>query len=119
MRDLLRKDEGHLEKCRKMMGKYCHPVQIGSGLVFGTIGIGITAVGVLYADGMNFVIHNLPAYIAQGNHTNAIDYIRDSYKGSMAQAIEAGWKQLPFSYCAGHYVGGKLREKLTAPFRRR
>ena len=105
------------------MHKYCHPMQIGTGLVFSTIGMGITAAGIMYADGISFLVHNMPQipsyFFEGGNLTGSVDYMREAYKGSMSEAISIGWRQVPFSYCIGHYIGGKLREKITAPFRRR
>jgi len=109
------------DKCRKFMGKYCHPAQIGTGIVFGSIGVGLTAAGFLYADGMNFLFQNvpqMPQQIANGTDLSySIDYVRDSYKESMGNALQAGWKQLPFSYCLGHYAGGKVRDKVSSFFR--
>ena len=117
-----RDDDDAIDKCRNFMHKYCHPVQIGTGLIFSTIGVGVTAAGILYADGLSFLIHSIPQipeHIINGNLTSSVDYLRESYRSSMSEAIGIGWRQVPFSYCIGHYVGGKLREKLTAPFRRR
>ena len=127
MRDIFplrrRDDEGAVDKCRKFMHRYCHPDQIGTGLVFSTIGVGVAAAGILYADGLNFLVHSvpqIPSYVMNGTDIQgSVDYMRESYKDSMAEAINVGWKQVPFSYCIGHYVGGKLLEKVTAPFRRR
>lgn len=113
-------DEDSVGKCKKFLNRYCHPAQVGTGIIFSTIGIGLAAAGVLYADGINFVVHSLPVYVADGNYTTGpIDYVRDSYKGSISEAMAAGWKQVPFSYCIGHYIGGKLKDKVTEPFRRR
>lgn len=126
MRDLFpirRDDDSSLDKCRKFLHKYCHPMQVGTGLVFSTIGVGVTAAGILYADGLSFLVHNIsqiPEYFTNGTElASSVDYMRESYKNSMSEAINIGWKQVPFSYCIGHYIGGKLREKITAPFRRR
>lgn len=116
-------DDGYAGKCRRFLNRYCHPIQVGTGVLFGTIGIGLTAAGVMYADGMNFAfqtIANSPQYASQPADMNAtMDYVRESYKGSMSNAIEAGWKQLPFSYCVGHYVGGRVRKKISSVFGRR
>lgn len=115
-----RDDEDPIDKCKKFLHKYCHPVQIGTGVLFSTVGIGLTAAGVLYADGINFAIHNLPAYIASGNQTsNVIDYVTQSYKGSLSQAIEIGWKQVPLSFCIGYYIGRKMVQKVSSAFGRR
>jgi len=118
-----RDDDGTIDRCRRFMHRYCHPVQIGTGLVFSTVGIGIVAAGVLYADGLNFLAHSvpqIPAYVSNGTDIQgSVDYMRESYRGSVAEAIDAGWKQVPFSYCIGHFVGGKVLEKVSAPFRRR
>ncbi len=114
-------EENAIEKCKNFLHKYCHPIQIGTGLLFSTVGIAVTAAGVMYADGLNFVVQTIPQFpsyianVASGvNATNPVDYMRDSYKGSMSEALETGWKLVPFSYCIGHYVGGKSREKIAA-----
>ncbi|MBI4894191.1 MAG: hypothetical protein HY833_00440 [Candidatus Aenigmarchaeota archaeon] len=111
------------DRCRKFIGKYCHPAQIGTGILFGSVGIGLTAAGFLYSDGMNFLFQSapqIPQQIANGTDlASSIDYVRDSYKESMGNAIQAGWKQLPFSYCVGHYAGGKVRDKFQSIFGRK
>lgn len=113
---------GPFDRCKGFFKKYCHPFQIGTGLLFSTIGLGVTAVGLMYADGINFAIQNvsdLPAYFEGGGDiAGSIDYVRESYRGSMSEALETGWKQVPFSYSIGHYVGGKLKDKIMEPFRR-
>ncbi len=118
-----RPDDNYVGKCKKFLNKYCHPMQVGTGMLFGTIGLGLTAAGVMYADGMNFAFHtvaNTPQYLSSQVDVNAtMDYVRESYKGSMSNAIEAGWKQLPFSYCVGHYTGGRIRKKISDIFGRR
>ena len=116
-------NETSADKCRKFIGKYCHPVQVGAGILFGSVGIGLTAAGFLYSDGMNFLFQTtqqIPQQIANGTDlASSMDYVRDSYKESMGNALEAGWKQLPFSYCVGHYAGGKVRDKISSIFGRK
>lgn len=118
-----RDDDGIVNKCRIFASKHCHPLQIGTGVLFGTIGIGLTAAGVLYADGVNFAfqtVAKLPEYASAQVDLNATaDYVRDSYKESMSSAVQAGWKQMPFSYCIGHYVGGRIRGGAAKVFGRR
>jgi hypothetical protein len=114
--------EGNTEKCKKFLNKYCHPLQIGTGIVFSIVGIGVVSAGVMYADGINFLFQNslqLPNQISEGIDVNAsANYVRESYRGSIENAINAGWKQVPFSYCIGHYVGGKFRQKISQLFGR-
>lgn len=115
-------NETSADRCRRLLGKYCHPAQVGTGIFFGSVGIGLTAAGFLYSDGMNFLFHSapqIPQQIANGTDlAYSIDYVRESYKESMGNALEAGWKQLPFSYCVGHYLGGKVRDKVSSIFGR-
>lgn len=117
-----KEEDGRIEKCSKFLHRHCHPMQIGTGLLFSAVGIGVTAVGIMYADGLNFLaqsIPQIPNYIAGGADAgNPIDYIRDSYRGSMSEALDIGWKQAPFSYSIGHYLGGKARDKLSQIFGR-
>lgn len=117
-----KEEDGRIEKCNKFLHRHCHPMQIGTGLLFSAVGIGVTAVGIMYADGLNFLaqsIPQIPNYIAGGaNAGNPIDYIRESYRGSMSEALDIGWKQAPFSYSIGHYLGGKVRDKLSKIFGR-
>lgn len=109
------KDErGGVERAVGIVKRYFHPVHIATGALFSAAGVGIAAAGVLYSDGINFLLHGMPAYVAGSNHTmNVLDYLRESYKGSFSDAIAIGWKQAPLSYCAGHYVGMKVREKVS------
>jgi hypothetical protein len=113
-------EKTNLEKCKQFISKYFHPMQIGTGVLFGSIGVGMTAAGVMYADGINFLFHGaqqIPQQIANGTDLSySIDYLRESYKGSVSNAFEAGWKQFPFTYCIGHFIGGKMREKISSVF---
>ena len=65
---LVRRDEdGAVDKCRRFLQKYCHPVQIGTGLIFVGLGyvvmvmaamrlnIGIPKVGMLYITSCYFL----------------------------------------------------------------
>ena len=123
MRELFpirRPDDNYVGKCKKFLCRYCHPMQIGTGMLFGTIGIGLTAAGVMYADGVHFALQTVagvPQYISHpGDMNSTMNYVSDSYRGSMSNAMQAGWKQLPFSYCVGHYVGGKMRSGISKIF---
>lgn len=116
-------EETRVEKCRRLISKYFHPAQICTGVFFGSIGVGMTAAGVMYADGMNFLFQGaqqIPQQIANGTDLSySLDYVRESYKSSMGGAFDAGWKQFPFTYCIGHCVGGKIRDKVSSVFGRK
>jgi hypothetical protein len=123
MRKFFREDNpDRVENCRKFLNKYCHPLQIGTGIVFSIVGIGVTSAGVMYADGLNFLFQNttnLPSQLSSEIDINSTaNYIRESYRGSIESAINAGWKQVPFSYCIGHYCGGKFRDSIMKIFHR-
>lgn len=112
-----RRDYGvSVEGCRNFLHKHCHPLQIGTGLLFSTIGIGVTAVGIMYSDGLSFAAQNIPQiphFLANGNLTDSVGYLRDSYKQALGNAMEIGWKEVPFTYSIGHYFGGKIRDKVA------
>lgn len=123
MRKLFRDENPtRIDGCKKFLNRYCHPMQIGTGAVFSIIGIGVTAAGVMYADGMNFLFQGaigLPNHVSSGVDMNGTaSYIQESYRGSIENAINAGWKQVPFSYCIGHYCGGKFRDNIMKIFHR-
>lgn len=126
MRELFptrRDGDGNFARCRKFFQKHCHPACIGTGALFGTVGLGVSAAGLMYADGLNFAVQNfagLPDYIMSGgNLTESVEYIRESYKSSISGAYEAAWKLVPFYYCVGHWVGGKFRDSVAKAFGRR
>ena len=125
MRELFpirREDDGFVGKCKSLGKKYFHPFSIATGMTFSSIGLGLTAAGIMYSDGINFAIENyseISKYIVEGKISEAADYMRGSYKGSMSEALEAGWKQVPLSYSIGHYVGGKIKNKVTQTFKER
>lgn len=111
-----RDDDGFFGKCKKVGRRYMHPFSIATGMTFSAIGLGLTAAGVMYADGINFAIDGyseISNYVMQGNLADAIDYMRGSYRGSMTDALDAGWKQVPLSYSVGHYVGGKVKDRVS------
>ena len=117
-----RDDDDFFGKVKKYTKKYFHPFNIATGMTFSAIGLGMTAAGVMYSDGINFAIENysdLSKYLVEGKISEAVEYMRGSYRGSMDDALETGWKQVPLSYSIGHFVGGKIKNKVAKTFQER